>query len=73
MKTKTITLTAHEKVNPTEAEIRRDNTFLYRVEKITDFSDPEYHPGKMLTQHTVDGLCASARWKVSIVPVKVGA
>lgn len=37
----------------------------WRVEKVTDSID--YHPGQTLTKSTVDGLCSSRWWKVTII------
>ena len=40
----------------------------YRVLKVIDSTD--YHPNQTLETREVDGLCASPRWKVTIVGEK---
>ena len=42
----------------------------WRVEQATDST--EYAPGAFLDKRTVDELCASKAWSVTIVPVKRG-
>jgi len=46
---------------------KRDDLPAYRVEKVVDSVD--YHPGQILHENEVRTLCASRRWKVTIVPI----
>ena len=56
MKTKTIKLLDNN---------RSSGKLHYKIEQITD--SVEYRPGEWLDKATVEGLCNSADWKVTII------
>lgn len=65
MKTKTLKV-SHPHSDPNSVVNKR-----YRVEHVTNSVD--YSPGQFLERDTVERLCESKNWQVTIVPPKEGS
>jgi hypothetical protein len=63
-KTKTISLETYEVIDSEKKSPPYDMKRVWKVRRVTD--SIEYTPGQGLDKATVDSLCASSAWKVTI-------